>query len=215
MPLRTSVGPPGGHGRHPAAFHSHDTVKGRKKEALRRYCQQVDKALQTLLRDEQVPLLLACVDYLASIYREANSYPHLFPQPVSGNPRRCDQERLQREAWEMIAPYFATPGSRAAERYRRLAHSSQTSALLEQVLPAAESALVETLFVALDRQVWGSFEPTTNKVERYHSRQPAAEDLLDRAAVAAFLNGGTVYAVAGATVPDSSDLAAIFRFALN
>jgi len=69
---------------------------------------------------------------------------------------------------------------------------------------------VETLFVALGRQVWGVFDPTTGRVELHREAPFGDVDLLDLAAAHTLLHGRTVYAVEPEQVPSNTDVAAIF-----
>jgi hypothetical protein len=69
---------------------------------------------------------------------------------------------------------------------------------------------VDTLFVALERQVMGSFDPENNSVQL--NDDAAGRDLLDLAAARTLQNGGTVYVVEAEAVPGGGDVAAIFRY---
>jgi hypothetical protein len=81
---------------------------------------------------------------------------------------------------------------------------------VEEVVPASVSGRVDTLFVALGRQVIGRFDPENNSVQV--NDEAAGRDLLDLAAARTLQNGGTVYAVEAGAVPGEGDTAAIFRY---
>jgi hypothetical protein len=57
--------------------------------------------------------------------------------------------------------------------------------------------------------VWGR---CNGDVKRHRSPEPGDQDLLDAAAVAAWTNGATVFAVPSGQVPGGGELAAIFRY---
>lgn len=84
LQFHTSTRTPGGRGERPATFHGHGTGSNDAKANILRYFHQVDEGLHDLLRDEQAPLVLAGVDYLLPIYKEANTYPHLVDQELRG-----------------------------------------------------------------------------------------------------------------------------------
>jgi hypothetical protein len=69
--------------------------------------------------------------------------------------------------------------------------------------------------VAVDRQRWGYFEPETGEVVAGMTGEPGVDELLDLAAVQTLRHSGIVHAVAAADVPDSGDIAAIFRYAVG
>jgi hypothetical protein len=159
-----------------------------------------------------VPLVLAGVDYLLSLYKEANTYPHLVDKGIEGNPEELSAEELHEHAWAIVHPLFSSAQKEAAARYRQLAGSEQASSDLKEVVPAAYHGRVDTLFAAVGLQQWGAFDPDTNAVHLHEEAEPGDEDLLDLAAVHTLLNKGTVYAVEPEKVPDEAPLAAVLRY---
>ncbi len=193
-------------------FHGHGAGDEDEKENLRLYCHRVDEALQPLLHGDRTPLVLAAVEYLLPIYQEANTYPCLLDTAVTGNPEMLSAAELREQAWVIVQPYFLQAQQAAADRYRQLAGTGQTSKDVREIVSAAYYQRVDCLFVAIGLQQWGTFEPDTNTVELHASAEPGDEDLLDFAATHTFLNGGIVYAVETENLPDESHLAAIFRY---
>ncbi len=147
-------------------FHGHGVGIDDSKDELLHYFQKIDRGLHPLLSEERAPLVLAAVDYLQPIYRQANTYAHLLEEGVAGNPDRLSNKELHDRAWPLIKPLFEEAQQRAAAQYRQLAGTDHASGDLEAVVAAAYEGRVETLFVALDRQVWGVFDPSTGRVER-------------------------------------------------
>jgi hypothetical protein len=193
------------------------------KDELLHYFQKIDRALHPLLKEEKAPLVLAAVDYLQPIYRQANTYPHLVEQGAEGNPDRLSSRELHDRAWPLVQPLFAAAQQRAAAQYRQLAGTGRASGELEAVVAAACEGRVETLFVALGRQVWGTFDPTRGRVEQHTSplpMSPAGEtggavgfgdvDLLDLAAAHTLRHARAVLAVEPEQVPSGTEVAAIF-----
>jgi hypothetical protein len=215
LQFHTSTITPGGKGERPAIFHGHGVASADDpKDYISRYFHQVDETLQDLLRDEQALLVLAGVDYLHPIYKEANAYPYVVDEGIEGNPEELSAEELHERAWAIVQPLFLAAQTEAAAQYRQLAGagSEQASNDLKEVVPAAYHGRVETLFVAVGLQQWGTFDPETNTVRVHEEAEPGDEDLLDFAAVQALLNSGTVYAVEPEKVPDEAPLAALFRY---
>ncbi|MGD2078820.1 MAG: hypothetical protein PVH18_10575, partial [Chloroflexota bacterium] len=69
-----------------AVFHGHGVgAKETHKKDLLRYFQLLDQHLSKRLAEEEVPLVLAGVDYLLPIYRQANTYRHLIEQGIEGS----------------------------------------------------------------------------------------------------------------------------------
>ena len=57
-----------------------------QKLRLRQYSRHIDLALRPFLNGLDVPLILAATEPLDSIFRSVNSYPHLAPESIAGNP---------------------------------------------------------------------------------------------------------------------------------
>jgi hypothetical protein len=202
-------------GERAAIFHGHGVASADDpKNYILRYFHCVDEGLRDLVGGEEVPLVLAGVDYLLPIYKEANTYPHLVDEGIEGNPEELSAKELHQQAWAIVRPLFLAAQKEAGTRYRQLAGagSEQASNDLKEVVPAAYHGRVEVLFVAVGFQQWGVFDPATDVVQLHEEAKPGDEDLLDFAAVQALLNSGTVYAVEPEKVPDEAPLAALLRY---
>jgi hypothetical protein len=212
LQFHTTTRTPGGAGDRPALFHGQGVSSDEEKTEILRYFQQVDRGMSELLAGERVPLVLAGVGYLLPIYQEASSYAHLLPEGVEGNPEMLSAEELHREAWVLVQPYLEEQQAEAVNLYQQLADSPQASNTVGEVVPAAYFERVDTLFVALGEQVWGTLDAESGQVETRAERRDGDQDLLDLAAVHTLTNGGTVYAVEPDRVPGGGPVAAIFRY---
>ncbi len=193
-------------------FHGHGVVSEKDKEDILRFFQKVDRGLQDVLKDEQSPLVLAGVEYLLPIYAEANTYWHLLSQGVEGNPEVLSLEELHERAWTIVQPHFQEAQLEAIAQYEQLVGTEQASHDIRTIVPAAHYGRVDTLFVAVGQQHWGTFDPQTDTIDIHGEEEPGDEDLLDLAAVQTLLHGGKVYALEPAKVPDGVPLAAVFRY---
>lgn len=202
-------------GREPMAFHGHGVGTDDEKTNIVRYFQRVDRAVSDFLAEERAPLLLAGVEYLFPLYREANSYPHLLEQGIPGNPEELSEKTLHARAWEVVRPLFQKEEEEAVARYRQEAgrQSGRASADIREIVPAAYSGRVEQLFVRDAAEIWGKYDLANNRVEAYQERTPQSEDLLNTAALYTIQKDGTIYVVGESEMPDpSSPVAALFRY---
>lgn len=213
LQFHTGTFSPGGASARPGVFHGQGVSNDAKTDLLR-YFQQVDNGLMELLGDEQAPLILAGVDYLLPIYRQANQYPYLIEDAILGNSDELSPEDLHQEAWKIVEPVFNADQRRALARYHELSSSGNelASDKLESILSAAYFGRVDTLFVALGTQSWGSFDPDRNALEEHKEYHPGDQDLVDLAAVQTLSNGGSVYAFDAGEMPGGVPAAAIFRY---
>ncbi|MEE4607729.1 MAG: hypothetical protein V2L15_02480 [Desulfobacteraceae bacterium] len=209
--LQFHTGTPSGNGQRAAMFFGHDTSK-ENKDKLLRWFRMIDRKLREVLGDAKAPLVLAGVESLFPIYREANTYAHLIGEGLPGNPEGLKPENLHAQAWPLVEPVFKQGREEAAARYRQLAGTGQTTSDIKEAVLAAHQGRVETLFVAVGVQAWGRYDPQQHRCEIHQAPEAGDADLLDLAAIQSLLRGGTVYAVAPAQVPDQQPLAAVYRF---
>ena len=199
-------------GERAAVFFSHGVGAEIKKDDVLRYFREVDAGLRELLRDKRDPLLLAGVEYLFPIYREANAYPHLLEAGIPGNPEDQSPEQLHRQAWGIMEPLFLKAQEEAIAQYWQSAGTGLASSDLREIVPAADYGRVHVLFVAKGVEQWGTFDPDAAGVELHDTAEPGDADLFDLAATRTLLNGGTVYAVEPEKVPGGLAIAAVFRY---
>ena len=198
-------------GESAALFHGHDPSDDDKKRLLR-WFQKVDDALSTLLVNENSPMVVAGVEYLIPIFKEATSYPHIVKDNIHGNPDEFSPKEIHSKAWPIIVPIFSEEENEAKEKYFELKNKGQTSQAIDEILFAAHHGKIESLFIALGEQVWGNYDLEKQTLQVFEDNQSGDFDLVNIAAVQTILNGGFVYAVEPEKVPGGENLAAIFRY---
>lgn len=196
-------------------FHGHDPADEDKTNILR-YFQSVNQGLNTLLDDRNIPMVLAGVDYLLPIYREASSYQNLLQDGIAGNPDRENIKELHQRAWEIVRPIFEESQKKAYEKFEQLSGQKSDLAVndIKAAVKAAVFGQVETIFVPLGAQKWGRYDAQNNKVLLKKEPAPENEDLFDFAAAQTLLNSGQVFAVPPEQMPGGGELAAILRYAV-
>lgn len=214
-PLTFHSRPVGALGSWGAIYSGHGVGIDDQKDDLLRYFQQIDRGLHTVLRDEQVPLILAAVDYFLPIYRQANTYSHLLDEGIKGNPDYLSIKELHDKAWAVARSYFREGQSKAMALYAQLAGTGRTTADLEQIVRSADRGEIEVLFLASGRERWGAFDATAGTVAVHDQAEPGDEDLLNLAAVHTLAHGGTIHAVDDKAVPGGGRAAAIYWLPLS
>lgn len=210
--LQFHTSTPSRFGRRSAVFHGHGAADEYNKDRLLRFFQQVDRGVREVLHDEHAPLVLAAVDYLMPIYRQANSYPHLLSAGIDGNPEHVGRDSLQQRAWAIVEPHIMQLRKETLARYRALLGTGLASYHVEETISAALHGRVEALFVPIGKHVWGAADAATRSVTIHDAAQPYDEDLLDLAAIQTLAAGGSVFALAPDEMPNGASVAAIFRF---
>jgi hypothetical protein len=200
-------------GRNAARFHGHgvgtddvDVIN------LNRYFYKVDDGLENVLKHQQAPLILACVGYLAPLYREVTRYPHVLESIVAGNPDGVKNQELHQKAWAIAEPHFRRDRELAAAQYHERMAEGRASHTIRDILIAAHQGRVATLFVPVSVQRWGRFDFDRLTCEEHAEEQPGDDDLLELTTVQTLMHGGRVYGVQPDEVPDKQLLAAVYRF---
>lgn len=196
-------------------FHGHDPADEDKTNILR-FFQSVNQGLNNLLDEKNIPMVLAGVDYLLPIYREASSYHNLLEDGITGNPDRENVNDLHEKAWKIVKPIFEESQKKAFEKYEQLHGQGSDLATndLREVVKAATFGQVETLFVPLATQKWGRYDAENNKVHLAKEPGSQNEDLFDFAASQTLLNSGQVFAVPPEQMPGRGEIAAILRYTM-
>lgn len=196
-----------------AVFHRHDPSDEDKAKILR-FFRSVDQGLNELLEEKSIPMVLAGVDYLLPIYREASSYRNLPEDAVIGNPDREKSKDLHAKAWNIVRPIFEESQKKAYEKFEQLNGQKSELAVrdIDTAIRAATFGQVETIFVPLGRQKWGRYDAENKKVIAGSEPGPENEDLFDLAATQTILNSGQVFAVSPEQMPGGGEVAAILRY---
>lgn len=209
-PLSFHTRPSAGGGPWGAIFHGQGVGIDDKKDDLLRYFQKIDRGLHPLLREERAPLVLAGVEYLQPIYRQANTYAGLIDRGIEANPDRWSNEELHERAWPIVRPLFEAEFEKARAHYDQIASSEHASCRLEEVVLAAYEGGVQTLFIPLGVEVWGALDPSRRTIQRRPEPRFEDVDLYDLAAACTLAHGHTVFAVPPGQVPGGKEVAAIF-----
>jgi hypothetical protein len=196
-----------------AVFHGHGTGAEVDRLLLERWVRAVDDGVQQVLAGQDAPLVLAGVGYEQALFRGATRHRRVLADGIEGNPEQLSPEQLHDKAWQIVAPVVTAQRASAAARFlESFGKGNGAAADVENVVAAAVMGRVETLFVPMGTQIWGTIDPATNTVVVNRERQPGDEDLLDRAAVATMVGAGTVHTVAADDVPGPGPAAAILRY---
>jgi hypothetical protein len=196
-----------------AAFHGHSVgAKEAKKERIQRYFQKVSDAIDRYLREEGPPIVLAGVEYLHPIYREASDHPKLLEKAITGNPEEYKKEELHAEAWELVEPHYREDVQQIREMVLDNLQRERASTDLREILPAAFQTRVAALLVQKDHNVWGRYDPEGDEVAFFEEPELGSEDLLNLAALYTLQYGGRALTLSPDEMPGGESAAAILRF---
>lgn len=198
--------------------HGHGSSEDQSREPknqLKRFFREIDESVSGYIGGEDVPLVLAGVSEYLPLYQGVNSYSNLVEDDiVAGNPEHLDMKELHNEAWDIVESVLQDRQREEMDRFRETYHQNGglASSNFHEILPACAYGRVDTLFVPVGQYRWGRFDPETNTVEVHDSQQPGDGDLLNYAAVSAYMNGARVHALQPSNMPGGRSVAATFRY---
>lgn len=199
----------------PAISHGQGVAKDYDKNGILRYFQQVYSGLHPILKDEKVPLVLAAVDYLQAIFRQAGNYRRLIEPGIAGNPDLMADADLRRQAWKIIEPLYGKTVTEALDRYGLAATRGLGIGDVRDAVLAGYDRNIDTLIIAQDLRQWGVFREDSHEVELADETVPGAVDLVELASVLTLVEDGEVYTVAAADVPGGTPVAGIRRYKVS
>lgn len=189
----------------------HGQFEDNTKEQLQVYFRKIDDAVAEILKSSAAPLVFAGVEYLFPIYQQANQYPGLCEQSITGSPDQLSGKELHDRAWEIVLPLFQQREKTLVDQYQIRLPRQTAARELAHVLSAAEAGLIETLMIREGAHVWGWFEPDSRVVTLAEGDSPSAEELVDRAVRLTIKAAGEVVSLARNAFPDNTDMIALLR----
>lgn len=199
-------------GRDSTIFHGHGGKPDVRKDDILSFFRLVDAALQPILRDEKLPLLMAGVGYLLPIYREVNSYAGLAEQQLESNCDYLSDAELHQRAWPIVEEMLAAQRKREIDSLYGVTARERCATDIRAILPAAAEGRVELLLVDNNGQCTGSFEPSTGAISVRPNGDAKGDDLLDIAARETLLHRGRVFSVNRDEIPEETPIAAVLRY---
>lgn len=194
-------------------FHGHGAEEDHKRQILR-YFQAVDPGISKLLEARGTPLILAGVEYLHPIYRQASDHPRILERTIDGNADGLRVQEIHEQAVPIFEAEVAGDRDELAERYGDLGAHGRASADLADILDAGGSGRIDKLFVTEGAEAWGVFDPANRQLQldAPDGRSEASVDLYDLAARQTLLGSGGVEVLPPEEIPGGGSIAAIFRY---
>ncbi|MBW3597638.1 MAG: hypothetical protein KY475_10220 [Planctomycetes bacterium] len=187
-----------------AVFHGQGSDEDQHKDEVAEFFKMIDNAVAQKLAAEQAPLLLACVEYEAALYREHNHYKGLLDATVLGSSEKWNTTELHRRAWEAVQPHFEARQQEELSKFNTLP-ADRISTDLKSIADAAEVGRVEALFLARGNNGNGG-KPEASPTD----------EMLDFTAAAVLRTGGDVFALPPEKMPQNAQqAAAVFRYAMS
>ena len=175
------------------------------------YLEDINKKLINIIGVDGEPLVIATVESSFGHFKEYSSYKNIYPDFISGNVEEISAQTLHERAKEILQPYFDE--ARTDKKEILIDGNISQISDLKEIIIAADSGKISTLFVARGKHVWGKYKPEEAIVEIHETKKDMDTCLLDLAARKTFLQGGKVFMVEQENLPNKDTmLNAALRF---
>jgi stalled ribosome rescue protein Dom34 len=133
---------------------------------------------------------------------------------IKTDPDSLDSNTLHGAAYAVMRPQCDASRSQAAEQFAALLGGGGERAAtgMEDVISAAYQSRIETLLLAEDVVVWGSYDENADEVTMQGDSAAAGEDLLDHVVVQPPRHRGSVHILPREDVPYKAPAVAILRY---
>jgi hypothetical protein len=200
-------------GKGGANFHGSGAGVPDEKTNIAMYMDEVDETIMKEgLAEENVPLVLAGVEYLLPIFKQVSTYKNIWHANLPGNHSHEDLNTIYTAAMKIIQPYFDDKIKQAVENYGNQSTTALTSSIPADVIPAAYYGKVAQLFVRENHHIWGRFNEESNNLVLHDTKEPDDECLLNKAVIKTFLTNGEIYFMKKEQMPADSPIAAVMRY---
>ncbi|QED36881.1 hypothetical protein FK178_03765 [Antarcticibacterium arcticum] len=194
-------------------MHGHAGADRERKDEIFRFFRAVDQGIDKIIHDETVPLVVSCEDSLFPIYKEANTFNHLYPESVPGNPAdNKNMQELHAKAMKLIQPHLEKDRTEKTKQFRELSRD-KTSVKVTDILPSIYEGKVDTLFLQEREDIFGKFDEENMAVEIQDNKTEDNTSLMNLAAKKVIEQGGSVFLVDTENMPEkTSKMNALFRY---
>lgn len=197
-----------------AMYHGQEAATGKRKDEIKSYFKAIQDGLDTILKDENMPMLIASQDYLFDIYKGTNSYSNLVEESLKVNLDDTNIFDIHELAWEKMAPTFDRKRKDKIARFHNEEGTGKTAIGISKILPTAINGKIDTLFCENLADIFGNYKEENGTITVTETDEnDKAISLMNIAAIQTFLKGGDVYLLDKDEMPNPhSKINALYRY---
>ncbi len=182
-----------------------------EKVQLTKYIRRIDAALRPVLANQDLPLVLAATEPVASLVRSVSSI-EFEPDIIVGSPDRKTEAELAEQARRVLDARYARQLEQFREVFDTRAGQNRSTTDLADAARAATFGAIDTLLVDMDSVVPGLVDDEDGSIQFAEGDDAVTYGIVDEIAGRAIASGATVLAVRREDIPRNGDLAAILRY---
>jgi hypothetical protein len=201
-----------GRSREARIYHGHGDAEDTREEDLRRYFRTIDAAIWKVLRNEQVPLVLAGVVRYLPLFRQLSRYGLLAEQSIEGNVDDIGADELLGRARPVVDEVFRTSREQALEELEHARGRGLAELNLRAIGRHAVEGRVRRLLLGEGRSTSGLFDFETGRIRPGAADGSVPDDALDDLAQAVLVRDGEVLTLPAEQMPKGAAAAALLRW---
>ncbi|GAB1403747.1 hypothetical protein MASR1M74_09250 [Lentimicrobium sp.] len=197
-----------------ALYHGQEAATGKRKNEIKKYLRAINDGLDTLLKEEKRPMLIAAQRPNFDIYKEVNTYTNLMDDFLSVDFSKTNTYDVHEMAWLKMEPVFDQRRQQKIAQFIETEGTGRTAIGIDKIIPAAINGKVDTLFCENKTDIFGSYKKENNVITVTQSEESeTSTSLMNVAAIRTFLNGGDVYLLDKDEMPNpNSRINALYRY---
>lgn len=194
-------------------YHGQGSGKEDKEMETEKFLRAVDQSLMSIIKEDDSPLVLACVDHYFPMYKKITSYSNVYARHVKGNHEDTPPKMLHEMALEEVNDFFYKNRKNAAKRLNEQSSVGKISFDLNDIIPAAIDGRIESLFIQKLKDRFGLYDKINRSLIIDEGQKAKQASLFNLAAVQTWLKDGDVFIVEKEEMPiEGTNINALFRY---
>jgi len=203
----------GGGGGAAPSVHAHGDKKDEVDIDRDRFFRSIDRGiLEHHSRPSGLPLMLATLTEYHEPFHTVSHNPFLMADGIKKNPESLSLDQLRAEAWRIVEPVYLQRLAKLVDDFQVARSRQLGSDDLVQVTEAAAAGRVGVLLVDDDRQIPGTIDSATGRIQSGDLSDPEVDDVLDDLAELVLRMKGEVVVVPADRMPSATGAAATYRY---
>jgi len=178
-----------------------------------RFFRSIDRGiLEHHSRPSGLPLMLATLTEYHEPFHAVSHNPFLMAAGIMKNPESLNLDQLRAEAWRLVEPVYLQRLAKMSDDFQVARSRNLGSDDLTQIAEAATAGRVGNLLVEDDRQIPGTIDRATGRIQSGDLSDPEVDDVLDDLAELVLRMKGEVVVVPAERMPSATGAAATYRY---
>ena len=173
-------------------------------ELMHEYCRRVGKSFARWPQNNNIPMLLAAVEYYHPFFKEGYGKSNLIEPGIVGSPERMRPSELHDLAWKVMLKHNASQKELELSRIEKEVNRDLIIFNPNEARRAAESGRVMSLFISADPHVWGQIADSEGEASALKRKEAREVDLLNSVVGSTLCTGGQVFMVNEDSLPKNT-----------